>query len=163
MKSPHLQHILWAWNEHTEICKQNRLLTRKNKNSVTSLKYPSPCKKFLHFQSTKIKSALQVSSKVIWVIKRPLAYQNAWILPVLPFFPQPTPAIHTTTHVWVWKTWNQIIRLKEGKHLPKSMCIRQMVIWPLSRLIWSTYDTKIDHSQPQLNKVFPKFSISLSV
>ena len=43
------------------------------------------------------------------------------------------------------------------------MCIRQMVIWPLSRLIWSTYDTKIDHSQPQLNKVFPKFSISLSV
>lgn len=57
-----------ACNDHTEIWKKNRPSYPQNKNIITSLKYPSPCKSLL-FHSAKIKPALQIISQIIWIIK----------------------------------------------------------------------------------------------
>ena len=72
MKSPHLQQILWAWNEHTEICKQNRLRTQKQCNL---LKISKSLQEVLTLSEYKNKVSL--TSK----FQNNLGYQNAMGIP----------------------------------------------------------------------------------
>lgn len=83
-----------AWDEHIEIWKQSRALPQKP-NIITSLIQALAGRKFFLFQSIKIKSALQIISKIIWLSKRHWHAKMHLFCWFYLYFHTPNPAIHT--------------------------------------------------------------------